>query len=37
MLTCDLTKSQVNIVMLHVDIIYLAYRGQKYVTIQDRF
>ena len=37
----DIDKSQVNILMLHVDIIYLTYRGrsmppwQRYVTIQN--
>ena len=34
MLHVDINKSHVNIIMLHVDIIYLACRGQKYVTIQ---
>ena len=33
MLHVDINKSHVNIIMLHVDIIYLACRGQKYATI----
>ena len=34
MVNVDINKSHVNIIMLHVDIIYLACRGQKYATIQ---
>ena len=34
MLHVDINKSHVNIIMLHVDIIYLACRGQKYATIR---
>ena len=34
MLHVDINKSHVNIIMLHVDMIYLACRGQKYATIQ---
>ena len=33
MLHVDINKSHVNIVISHVDIIYLACRGQKYATI----
>ena len=33
MLHVDINKSHVNIIMLHVDIIYLACRWQKYATI----
>ena len=36
MLHVDINKSHVNIIMLHVDIIYLACRGQKYATIPYR-
>ena len=36
MLHVDINKSHVNIIMLHVDIIYLACRGQKYATIETR-
>ena len=32
----DINKSNDNIIMLHVDIIYLACRGQKYATIGNR-
>ena len=35
MLHVDINKSHVNIIMLHVDIIYLACQGQKYATIQN--
>ena len=34
MLHVNINKSLVNIIMLHVDIIYLACREQKYATIQ---
>ena len=33
MLLCDLNKLHVNIIKMHVDIIYLACRRQKYATI----
>ena len=33
MLYGDMNKSNVNTIVLHVDIIYFAYRGQKYVNI----
>ena len=32
-LHCDINKSHVNIIILHVDIFYLACRVQKYATI----
>ena len=35
MLNVDINKSHVNVIMLHVDIIYLACRGQKYATIHN--
>ena len=34
MITCDLFMSTCNIIMLHVDIIYLTCRGQKYATYE---
>ena len=33
MLLIDTNISHVNIIILHVDIIYLACRGQKYATM----
>ena len=33
----DINRSHVNITMLHIDIIFLACKWQKYATIQDRF
>ena len=37
MLHVGINKSHVNIVISHVDIIYLACRGQKYATIHIKF
>ena len=34
MLHVNINKSNVILIMLHVDIIYLACRGQKYATIK---
>ena len=34
LLYADINESPIYIIMLHIDIIYLAYRGPKLATIQ---